>query len=374
MKKVPEIVWTGGPGAGKTTGIAYVSEKLRDWGWRVFIVPEVPTMVIGGGVPDIGRIAAGDFERCVKIQREFILGHLELRRFFQRLAAIFKDEKCVLFCDRGGMDAAAYMPRDYFDAALSADRLTLHDVRDSYEGVLFLVTAADGAAKFYTLLNNKARRETSEEAIVTDRKTLHAWVGHPHLRIIDNSTDFEGKMRRALAAIARMLGIPVPLEIERKFLLRRMPDLSGEDMKFAQKVLIEQMYLAPQDGVQLRIRRRSQGDSATFYKTRKIPIGSRTRHETENFIDPVEYLHLQALQDPQTGVIHKNRYCFPYRHQYFELDQFRNPAGLVLLEIELTEENDRVELPDFLEVDREVTDEPEYENYAIALRLGSGQW
>src|SRR3990167_11439485 len=114
------------------------------------------------------------------------------------------------------MDAAAYMPRDYFEAALAADRLTLHDVRDSYEGVLFLVTAADGAPAFYTLLNNKARQEdTLEKAIAADQRTLGAWVGHPHLRIIDNSTDFEGKMRRSLAAIARMLGIPVPLEIER---------------------------------------------------------------------------------------------------------------------------------------------------------------
>ena len=374
MEKVPEIVWTGGPCAGKTTGIAYVSEKLRDWGWRVLIVPEVPTIVIGGGVPDIGAIAAADTRKYIEVQKEFIRGHLELRRFFQRLAAIFKDEKCVLFCDRGGMDAAAYMPRDYFDAALAADRLTLHDVRDSYEGVLFLVTAADGAPAFYTLLNNKARQEdTLEKAIAADQRTLGAWVGHPHLRIIDNSTDFEGKMRRSLAAIARMLGIPVPLEIERKFLLRRMPDPADPRLRSVpiEKIAIEQMYLLPRDGAQLRIRRRSQGDSATFYKTRKVPVGPRTRHETESFIDPVEYLHLQALRDPQTGVIRKNRYCFPYRHQYFELDQFKNPEDLVLLEIELTEENDRLELPDFLDVEREVTDESEFENYAIARRIAA---
>lgn len=372
MEKVPEIVWTGGPCAGKTTGIAYVSEKLRDWGWRVLIVPEVPTLVIGGGVGDIGAIAASDPRKYIEIQKEFIRGHLELRRFFQRLAGIFRDEKRVVFCDRGGMDPAAYMPRDYFDAVLAADRLTLHDVRDSYEGVLFLVTAADGAERFYTLLNNKARQEdTLEKAIAVDRKTFEVWNGHSHLRIVDNATDFEGKMRRALQAIARMLGIPVPLEIERKFLLRRMPDPADARLRSVpmQKIAIEQMYLVPQDGAQLRIRRRSQGDSATFYKTRKVPVGPRTRHETESFIDPVEYVHLQALRDPGTGVIHKNRYCFPYRHQYFELDQFRNPEGLVFLEIELTEENDRLELPDFLDVEREVTDEPEFENYAIARNI-----
>ena len=59
-KRFKEIVKTGGPGAGKTTMGNYIAEKLRDWGWRVFSVPEVATMFISGGVPDIARIAKKD--------------------------------------------------------------------------------------------------------------------------------------------------------------------------------------------------------------------------------------------------------------------------------------------------------------------------
>lgn len=51
QKSATEIVLTGGPCAGKTTALSYISEKLMDKGFRVFIVPEVATMLINGGIP-----------------------------------------------------------------------------------------------------------------------------------------------------------------------------------------------------------------------------------------------------------------------------------------------------------------------------------
>jgi len=62
-KQSKEIVLTGGPCGGKTTGLSYISEKLMDWGFRVFIVPEVATMIIGGGIPDIEQIAKKDSQQ-----------------------------------------------------------------------------------------------------------------------------------------------------------------------------------------------------------------------------------------------------------------------------------------------------------------------
>ena len=37
--------------------------------------------------------------------------------------------------------------------------------------IVHVVTAADGAEQYYTCLNNKARTESMEEALVLDRKT-----------------------------------------------------------------------------------------------------------------------------------------------------------------------------------------------------------
>ena len=57
------------------------------------------------------------------------------------------------------------------------------ELRDNYDAVFHLVTAAKGAEKFYTLENNKARSERIEEAAIVDDKIISAWTGHPHFRI-----------------------------------------------------------------------------------------------------------------------------------------------------------------------------------------------
>ena len=57
----------------------------------------------------------------------------------------------------------------------------------SYDMVLHLVSAADGAEKFYTTENNAARIETPEEARALDKKMLGCWAGS-NVRRIDNST------------------------------------------------------------------------------------------------------------------------------------------------------------------------------------------
>ena len=85
------------------------------------------------------------------------------------------------------MDGMAYTNQQVWQALLDETAWSTIQLRDRrYEAVVHLVTAADGAAKFYTGDNNQARYETVEEAIVLDKKLINAWVGHPHFTIIDN--------------------------------------------------------------------------------------------------------------------------------------------------------------------------------------------
>jgi hypothetical protein len=53
-----------------------------------------------------------------------------------------------------------------------------------YEAVVHLVSAADGAEKFYSKENNEARYESVQEAVELDKRLINAWVGHPHFSII----------------------------------------------------------------------------------------------------------------------------------------------------------------------------------------------
>ena len=49
-----------------------------------------------------------------------------------------------------------------------------------------MMTAAMGAEKFYTTENNAVRTESAAEACKIDLLLRTAWMGHPHLYVVDN--------------------------------------------------------------------------------------------------------------------------------------------------------------------------------------------
>jgi hypothetical protein len=106
----------------------------------------------------------------------------------------------ILLCDRGLMDGSVYMSPESWGSLLDKrDVVCVSELREGrYNAVFHLVTAAEGAEKFYTLENNAVRTETPDEARRVDHMTRNAWLGHPNLVIFDNSTDFEGKMQRVV--------------------------------------------------------------------------------------------------------------------------------------------------------------------------------
>jgi CYTH domain-containing protein/predicted ATPase len=369
MTKAPEIVITGGPCAGKTTGLNFLLEKLADLGIMPFLAPEVATIIINSGLGNINEIARLSPDKILKIEEVMFLTQLSLRKRYNELAEIFSENKRVIIYDHGLMDIMAYTGPDYFNFLLKKYGLDIIRARDYYDGVIHLTTAAVGAEKFYTIANNKARRETLEEAKAADEKTLSAWIGHPHLKVINNSTDFEKKLKRLFQTICVMLGIPAPIEIEKKFLVKKFPDLRELSQSNVQKIFIEQMYLISDDSSkEIRIRKRSQNGASAYYQTVKERIDDISRHETEIMISDKEYDNLALSRDPKKKIIIKERYCFVYRDQYFELDKFINPPGLILLEIKLTDRNEKIEIPKFLKGLREVTNDRRFTNFEIASK------
>lgn len=63
--------------------------------------------------------------------------------------------------------------------------LSIVKARDGrYDGVMHLVTAADGAADHYTLANNDARSEGLSAAIEVDKNVQEVWRGSPNHYIL----------------------------------------------------------------------------------------------------------------------------------------------------------------------------------------------
>ena len=143
-----------------------------------------------------------------------------------------------------------------FRSIISEEGFTDAQLRDRYDAVLHLVSAADGAEQFYTTANNAQRLEKADEeglkiARELDKKIVSAWKGHPHLRVINNHEDFNNKLNRVLKEISNVLAIPQPIEEERKYIVK----LTGEVPNAIDSDIV-QTYLTGEPSSEIRLRRR----------------------------------------------------------------------------------------------------------------------
>ena len=64
---------------------------------------------------------------------------------------------------------------------------------------------------FYGTDSNQTRYESVEEACTQDLNTQKAWLGHHAMTVLDNSTDFETKLRTLYSPIgSRVILVAVP--------------------------------------------------------------------------------------------------------------------------------------------------------------------
>ncbi len=363
---IERAVITGGPCSGKTTALLEIPDWVRAAGYSVAVVEEQATRAIEANLGP--RRLWRDF--CA-FQTHLLRMQLATEQAYeQALAQIGSGERGrILLCDRGALDFKAYVDSSQLAEVLRRVGVPQLELMDRYSIVVHLVTAADGAEEFYTLENNDARTESPEEARVLDKRTQEAWLGSEHLRIIDNSTDFPKKLLRLRQALARGLGIPVPIEDERKFLIKpcdpKSFPVATRWVELAQRYLHSHL-----PGEERRIRCRTLDGSSTFFQTTKRKLsGTSARGERTRRLDIGGYNLLLEEIDATTKQVRKLRYTFLWKGQYFELDIFCDQlSGLYVLEIELTEEQQVIEVPPFIKVVKEVTGDPEWSNASLARR------
>lgn len=152
----------------------------------------------------------------------------------------------------------------------------------------------------------------------------------------------------------------VPLEIERKYLLSRVPPMAAA----VPPTLIEQGWLP---GTALRERlRRSTNPDGTVVCWRNVKLGpAQARVE----IDEGTSRELFEAMWPLTAAarVRKQRHVVRDAAYAWEIDVFLD-RDLVLAEVELSGLDDRPALPDWLSpyVERDVTGEPAYFNSVLA--------
>ena len=364
MAEIKKIVLTGGPCAGKTTALVKITEYFSGFGYKVFNVPEVPTIYSTAG----WNYLTPNRDLYYQGERAILETQLALENQFMRLAEVCT-KPVLIVCDRGTMDISAYISPEEWEEITQMAGTNTNALFERYDAVLHLVSAADGAEQYYTTATNATRYEQANEeglriARELDKKVIKAWTGHPHLRVINNHDDFEKKLNRVLKEISKVVGLPQPVQEERIFRVRIIGDIPE-----CSESLITQTYLVAEPGCEVRLRRRewSGGKVVNVHRSKKR-ISDTEIIETERNVDNNLYEQMLQQADPYRATIKKKRQSFIWKGQFFEIDTFLSPIDdLVMMETKGVAEQETVKVPPFIEILEDVTGNSKYLNYNIAL-------
>jgi predicted ATPase len=206
--QVVSVVLTGGPCAGKSSSLAPLMDAAKAEGFDVYCAPEAATMVFNCGFSFPSPNDPHCEEKILAFQKALFKLQLQMERSMTLMAASTGRPSILIF-DRGLLDGKAYMLPESWERLLrevacegrdaicpfkdaGAD-VTEEYLMQRYDGVIHMITAADGAAAFYKHSgtiddqgNAVFRRETAAEAIAQDRRTQECWSEHPHLAVVKN--------------------------------------------------------------------------------------------------------------------------------------------------------------------------------------------
>lgn len=385
-----KICITGGPCAGKTTAIASVSEKLRELGFTVFVVPEAATLIFAGG----GDLDLSNYDEYSALKFQYYL--LQQQKCLEDIyseQAILNQKKVVVLCDRGVMDGSAYLTTDQWKTLVDEWDIDVVRMRDRrYDMVIHLVTAADGAEDFYSsgiLGTNEARVENLQQSRDLDKKLQKAWMAHPCFVVIDNKKNkgFTNKIERVETAVMRHLGFPTSVKFNNKYLLR------NNDGKLLDKLLncglvleksyLTDTYIKTKDDLSNNIHylRMRWGDSVrkNFMKIRKTLI----KHDEDDKDELVtirrqitwkEYKSYEAMKAEGMKPITRERAVFLWKSKNFlvdciEIDGYR--FAILIIETEMSGEIEEIERPEVIENSTicEITDVEEWQMYNLARSM-----
>ncbi|OXA53150.1 hypothetical protein Fcan01_12175 [Folsomia candida] len=320
---------------------------------------------------------------ALQFQEELVRTMMQIERSFFRLAETVNRDVLII-CDRGAMDASAYIPRDVWEGILARNGWNEVDLRDArYNHIIHMVSAANGAEPFYSTDDHTCRTEGLSLAKDVDTKCAQAWVGHPYFDVIDNSTDFETKLCRMIQAVCQKLGIDAKDRLQNnskkmKFLVKG--PLPGDEVfpKGSQDFTVVHDYLQTSTPkMQVRLRKRGQKGHWSYAYTVRHPELQGQVVEVRTPLTQRDYNNMLSQKEHNHFTVYKDRRAFLLNDQYFQLDCYKDPChprctGLIFLETYTTLSSAELEirLPKFLHIVREVTGDPRYSMFNLSLKEG----
>lgn len=375
-KRVYKVVLTGGPCGGKTTGQSRLCTFFENMGWKVYRVPETAYIFLSAGI----KFADLSEDQAVNFQENLLKSMMQIENTFFALAETCT-KNCLVICDRGTMDASAFIPEKRWEEIMRRNGLNPVDLRDTrYNQIIHMVSAANGAEAFYSTEDHNTRSENISLAQHLDNRAAEAWVGHPYFDVIDNSTEFDSKIRRMITVVCQKLGIDTGDRLSSnarkvKFLVKGPLPQDSVFPNF-QDFNVEHIYLRTNSRkMQARLRKRGKNGHHSYTHTIRKPEQLGQIVEVKTPISQRDWINMAAQMDEHHLKIFKKRRCFLHNNQYFQLDIYQKPChkrceGLILLETYTTLPSEELQrrLPSFLQIESDVTGRPDYSMFNLSLR------
>jgi len=156
---------------------------------------------------------------------------------------------------------------------------------------------------------------------------------------------------------------PENLEIERRWIIKHLPDLKFDDL------LHIKQYYTPHG----RFRKSFNGSAFTYYHTVKKTISPGVNEEIENTITPFEF---EAAIRNATSFITKHRYKYKHDGLVYEFDGMffednKDIPTFWVLEIELKHINQPIDMPDYIKnvIIKEITGDKAFSNFTLSTKI-----
>jgi predicted ATPase len=197
------VCLTGGPCGGKTEAMKVMQSRIESKGWDVYLVPEVPTLLMQGGCQYPGEDGG---PKLKLFEASLIKLQLQVEDSFKAIAASTGRKSCLIM-DRGLLDVPAYLPEDHvlWDSVLADMGLNEEECSKRYDMVLHLQSSAVGHAQHY--VNSETRQESADVAKVLDSRIQDNWsrVKHPNVIVVESEEAFDDKVQKGVDAVVNTL-------------------------------------------------------------------------------------------------------------------------------------------------------------------------
>jgi len=321
---VCRVLLTGGPGAGKSSAIAILRDRLSKRGFRVVVVPENATALLSNS--DGFDPSWKGTSKVAELQRIFLQYQLDVEKAYSGIAQLGNKQAVMLF-DRGVLDGRLFCTEEEWAQVLEGVGKTEEELLGRYDMVVHVTSVAQGLPSQYDFgpgSSNPARYHTAEEAKEADALTTKIYEKHPQVRHVPNFADFSNKIACVLGIIEDALhvdglaGKRQRVQLADDHLFHVLAGTRVDEDVFVPGVEVfthDISYSARQGSASECLRRRvalETGDELLELRVQHAELMTR------RILNRTAYeLLLEAQHDPVH--VRKEAACFTWEGKYYEL-------------------------------------------------------